>query len=198
MSALGACAALAVLELDATLVAQTLASRPLVAGAVAGALAGRAQTGALFGAAYELVGLCNLPVGGCLNWSGTVAAGTAVILSSGGAPFPLCFAAGLGTGALHARLESLERARRARSGDALAARAEQGGRALGAALGSSLMLHAAMTAVLLAAAVGLAGFASRSLWPAVPAFLRAGAAFAATSAPWIGLSSVAAWGLRRA
>jgi hypothetical protein len=175
MSLVAGCAALAALELDATLIAQTLLSRPLVAGAVVGALTGRAQAGALFGASYELLGLCNLPVGGCMNWSGTVAAGTAVVLSGAGASFPLCFAGGLAAGVAHARIEGLERARRARSGDALALRAEAGGPALGRSFSASIAAHAAMT------------FA-----------LAAGAAAAASSAPWIGLSGVAAWGLRRA
>ena len=145
MTAAAACAVLAVLELDAVLVAQTLASRPLVVGALLGALTGQAQAGMLFGAVFELLSLCDLPVGGCLTWSAPVAAGTATVIASGGAPASLCFAAGAAAGILHSRAEAFERARRASSGDALALRAEADGRTLGRAMGASIALHAAMT-----------------------------------------------------
>jgi mannose/fructose/N-acetylgalactosamine-specific phosphotransferase system component IIC len=198
VSLLAGCAALAVLELDATLIAQTLLSRPLVAGAVVGVITGRAQAGVLFGASYELLGLCNLPVGGCMNWSGTVAAGTAAMLSSAGAAFAPCFAGGLAAGAAHAWLEGFERARRARTGDALAVRAESGGSALGRSFAASIAAHAAMTFAVAGGATALVAFADGRWWPVLPGFLRAGAAVAASSAPWIGLSGVAMWGLRRA
>ena len=198
MSFLAGCAALAALELDATLIAQTLLSRPLVAGAVMGVLLGRAQAGALFGASYELLGLCDLPVGGCMNWSGTVAAGSAVLLAGAGASFATCFAGGLAVGVAHARVEAFDRARRARSGDALAVRAEAGGSSLGRSLGASIAAHAAMTFAVAGAAAALIAFADGRWWPVLPDSLRAGATLAASSAPWIGLSGVAMRGLRRA
>jgi len=198
VSLLAGCGALAALELDATLIAQTLLSRPLVAGAVVGAVTGRAQAGALFGASYELLGLCNLPVGGYMNWSGTVAAGTAVVLASSGASFAPCFAGGLLAGVAHARVEAFERARRARSGDALAVKAEAGGSALGLSFGASIAAHAAMTFAVAAGTAALVGYLDRRLWAGLPGFLQAGAALAASSAPWIGLSGVAMWGLKRA
>ena len=198
MSLIVGCAALAVLELDATLIAQTLISRPLVTGAVVGVITGRAQAGVLFGACYELLGLCDLPVGGCMNWSGTVAAGTAAMLASTGSSFAPCFAGGLAAGAAHAWIEGFERARRARTGDALAVRAEAGGAALGRSFGASIVAHAAMTFAVAGAAAALIAFADGRWWPVLPGSLRAGATLAASSAPWIGLSGVAAWGLRRA
>lgn len=198
MTAAAACAALAVLELDATLVAQTLASRPLVAGAVLGTLGGRPQAGALLGAAFELLSLSDLPVGGCLTWSAPVAAGTGAILLCAGASSSLCFVGGLAAGILHARLEGVERARRAATGDALAARAETSGRALGPAMGLSIASHAAMTFAVSGAVVAAVVLVDRYWWTRVPDCIRAGAAFAASSAPWIGLSGVAAWGLNRA
>lgn len=198
MSAAAALAALAVLELDAALVAQTLASRPLVTGALLGALTGRALAGAMFGAVFELLGLCNLPVGGCLTWSATVAAGVATVLASQGTSAPLCLLGGLAAGVLHSRLESVERARRAATGDALASRAENEGGALGRALGLSLAAHAAMTFAAAGAVVALVSFLDRRWWTEAPAFIRGGASLAAVSAPWLGLSGVAAWGLRRA
>jgi len=198
MTSAAACAVLAVLELDAALVAQTLVSRPLVVGALLGALTGHALAGAMFGVAFEVLSLCDLPVGGCLTWSAPVAAGTAVVLAARGASAPLCFLGGAAAGVLHSRLEALERARRAATGDALASRAESGGRALGPAMAVSLAAHAAMTFAAAGAVVTAFAFVDRRWWPYAPEFLRSGAALALESAPWIGLSGVAAWGLRRA
>lgn len=194
---MAACAVLAVLELDAVLIAQTLASRPLVAGAVLGALTGRPEAGLLFGAAFELLGLCDLPVGGCLTWSAPVAAGTASILAGGGTSFALCFLGGVAAGVLHSRLEAFERARRAATGDALARRAEAGGRALGLSLGSSIFLHALMTFVVAGAVTAAVGAVDRRWWAAAPDMLRGAAALISSSAPWIGLSGVTVWGMRR-
>jgi mannose/fructose/N-acetylgalactosamine-specific phosphotransferase system component IIC len=188
-----ACAALAVLELDATLVAQTLVSRPLVVGAALGWLGGRSQSGAFLGAAFELLALCDLPVGGSLTWSAPVAAGTATILLCGGTSYALCFAGGLAAGVLHSHAEAFERRRRAASVDSLAGRA-----GLGRAMGLSLAGHAAMTFAVAGACVALTALTDRHVWPHVPEMLRSGASFAASSAPWIGLSGVAAWGFNRA
>ncbi len=198
MTAAAACAALAIIELDAVLIAQTMVSRPLVTGAVLGVLTGKAQAGVLFGAAFELLSLCDLPVGGNLTWSATVAAGTATVLAGGGTAFSLCFAGGIAAGVLHSRVEAFERARRAATGDELAKRAEAGGRTLGRALGASILTHAAATFVVAGAVVAFIGLVDRRWWAGAPAFLQAGAALVASSAPWIGLSGVAAWGLRRA
>ena len=198
MTSAAACALLAFLELDAVLVAQTLVSRPLVVGPVIGALTGQAQAGLLFGAVFELLGLCDLPVGGCLTWSASVAAGTAAVLAGRGTSAPLCFAAGIAAGVLHSRAEAFERARRAATGDGLAARARAGGRALGGALAASIALHAATTFAAAGAVVALASVVDRRWWAEAPEFLRAGAALMSSSAPWIGLSGVAVWGLRRA
>lgn len=198
MSAALACAALAVLELDAVLVAQTLISRPLVVGAAIGALGGRAEAGALLGATFELLGLVDLPVGGCLTWSAPVAAGTAVVLLCAGTSFAPCLAGGLLAGLAHSKLEALERARRAATADELVRRAELGGRELGLAFGRSIAEHAAMTFAVSGLVAGAVYFLDAHLWPRVPDLLKAGASAAASSAPWIGLSGVAAWGLNRA
>lgn len=198
MTTIAACALLAALELDAVLIAQTLASRPLVVGVILGALTDKAQAGILFGAAFELLSLCDLPVGGCLTWSATVAAGTATLLVSGGSPFSLCFIGGVAAGALHSRAEAYERASRSSTGDALVRRAEAGGRTLGRALGVSIAAHAAMTFAVAGAVVALIGFVDRRWWSDAPEFLRSGAALVSSSAPWIGLSGVTAWSLRRA
>ena len=197
MTTVAACAVLAVLELDAVLVVQTLVSRPLVTGILLGALSGKPQAGALFGAAFELLSLCDLPVGGRLSWSATVAAGTATLLASQGTSFSLCFVGGVAAGVLHARAEAFERARRASTGDALAHQAEAGGRTLGRALGASIASHGAMTFATAWAVVAFVGYMDRRWWTSVPQFIQAGAALVSSSAPWIGLSGVAAWGLRR-
>jgi mannose/fructose/N-acetylgalactosamine-specific phosphotransferase system component IIC len=192
-----ACAVLAVLELDAVLIAQTLVSRPLVTGAVLGALTGNTLAGTLFGAVFELLSLCDLPVGGCLTWSATVATGTATLLAGRGTSAALCFAGGIAAGVLHSRVEALERARRAATGDALVLRAEAGGWTLGRALGLSIAAHAAMTFAVAGAVVSLVGFLDGRWWAGAPEFIRGAAALVSSSAPWIGLSGVAAWGLRR-
>lgn len=197
MTTVAACAVLAALELDAVLIAQTLVSRPLVVGSILGALTGKAQAGALFGAVFELLSLYDLPIGGCLTWSATVAAGTATLLASAGTSFSLCFAGAIAAGVLHSRLEAFERARRASTGDELAKDAEAGDPTLGRALGVSIAGHAAMTFAVAGSVVALVGFVDRRWWAGAPEFLRLGAAFISSSAPWIGLSGVAARGLRR-
>jgi PTS system mannose-specific IIC component len=53
----------AVLGLDVVSFPQAMLSRPLVAATIAGALAGRAETGFLIGATLELVALETLPIG---------------------------------------------------------------------------------------------------------------------------------------
>ncbi len=198
MSVAATCALLAVLELDATLVAQTLVSRPFVVGAVVGAAGGRAHSGALYGAAFELLALVDVPVGGCLTWSASVAAGVASALMLQGASASACLLGGIAAGLLHARFEAFERARRSAKADALAAEAEAGGPALGRAFASALAAHAAGTFALAAAVVSLVAWGDRVWWPYAPELLRAAAAAAVSSAPWIGLSGVAAWGLSRA
>lgn len=198
MSAVAACAVLAALELDSVLVAQTMISRPFVTGTLLGALTGKTAAGALLGATFELLSLCDLPVGGCLTWSATVAAGTAAVLASRGLPLPLCFAAGLAAGALHSRVEALERTRRATTCGALAERAEKSACALGRAMGLSIAAHAAMTFATALAIVSAAEFVHRNWWAGAPVFLRDAALLVSSSAPWLGLSGVAAWGLRRA
>lgn len=197
MSPLVGCAALAVLELDAALVAQTLVSRPFVVGILLGALSGAPHSGALFGASLELMSLVDLPVGGCLAWSAPVAAGTAALLAGRGCAIPVSLAGGIAAGVVHSHLEAFERARRAATGDVLAGHAASGGWTLGLALGVSLTIHVAITFAVSFAAVTLITTFDRYWWPLAPEFVRAGAAFAAANAAWIGLSSVVAWGLRR-
>lgn len=193
-----ACALLAALELDATLVAQTLVSRPLVVGAAIGMLGDRAHSGALFGAAFELLALVDLPVGGCLTWSAPVAAGVATALMLRGTSSAMCLVGGVAAGLIHARLEAVERSRRAASCDALVAAAEDGGPVLARSFGVSIAIHASGTFILAFAVVSLVGWVDRVWWPYAPEVLRAGASAALSSAPWIGLSGIAAWGLSRA
>ncbi|MEQ1920392.1 MAG: PTS sugar transporter subunit IIC [Elusimicrobiota bacterium] len=197
MNAVAACAVLAALELDAVLVAQALISRPLIIGAVLGTLTDNVYAGLFFGAAFELLSLCDLPVGGCLTWSASVAAGTATLLAGRGTSFSLCFAGGVAAGVLHARLEALERTRRASTGDALARAAEAGGGTLGRALGVSIAGHAAMTFAVAGLVMTCVSFLDRRWWAGAPEFIQAGAALVSSSAPWIGLSGVTVWGLRR-
>lgn len=196
MSPLAGCAALAVVELDATLVAQTFVSRPFVAGVLFGFLAGSPRDGALIGASCELLSLADLPVGGCLTWSAPVAAGVGALLAGSGAPLPVSLAAGLAAGVLHARAEAYERAYRGRTAGALAARAAAGG-VLGPALGASIAAHAAMTFSVALAVLLVSSALERRWWALLPDFARAGMSAAAFAAPWIGMAGVASWGIRR-
>ncbi len=197
MTLLGGCAALAVLELDATLAVQTLASRPLVVGCAFGALSGAAQAGAFMGAILELLSLADLPVGGCLTWSAPVAAGTGAMLAGRGVTPPLCLAGGIVAGIVHSRLEALERSRRAATSGAVASEAAATGR-LGGALALSLGAHAAMTLAVAYACVAAFTALDRSAWASVPEFARDGVAIASGAAPWLALAGVGVWGLRRA
>ena len=197
MSPFIGCLALALIELDAVMVAQTLVSRPLIVGVIFGALGGAPWTGALFGATFELMSLVHLPVGGALSWSGPVAAGTAALLAGLDCSSAMSLAGGLGAGVLHSRLEGFERARRMATGDALARRAAGNGRVLGFSFAVSLAAHAALTFSVSFLTLTLIPIFDRQWWPSSPVFVRAGAEFAADVAPWIGLSSLAAWGLRR-
>ncbi len=197
MTTFTACAALAIIELDVVLIAQVLVSRPLIAGSILGALIGKAQAGAFFGAVFELLSLRDLPVGGCLAWSATVAAGTATILAGNGTSFPLCFFIGIVIGILHCRIEAFERGCRASTGDNLVKGAEIGDRTLGLAMGASIARHALMTFALVSAGVAFGGFVDRRWWMSEVEVLRSGAEFIFLSAPWIGLAGVAVWALRR-
>jgi mannose/fructose/N-acetylgalactosamine-specific phosphotransferase system component IIC len=188
---------LAVLELDVALAAQTLISRPFVVGVLLGALAGAPEMGALFGAAFELLSLGDLPLGGHLTWSTSVAAGVSSLLAGGGCAFPVSLAAGIFAGLIHSRIEAFERAQRVATGEVLAGLAVGGGASLGRALGGSLAIHAAMTFAVSLSVLALGETFNRQWWPLFPEFVRGGVSFAADNAPWIALSGVAAWGLRR-
>ena len=92
------------LGLDATAAFQTMASRPLVAGAVAGWLLGDAPSGLALGAVLELCWIGALPVGSLVPPDGTAAAifAPAVLgaLKSQGLPWPAAAAIGILAGLL--------------------------------------------------------------------------------------------------
>jgi mannose/fructose/N-acetylgalactosamine-specific phosphotransferase system component IIC len=199
-SAAGA-GAIALVELDAASVGPFLLSRPLVVGPLAGWLCGNAWTGAMLGGVFEALTLEEMPLGGCLDFSAPVAAGSAAWLAAGPAALPLeaAFLVGLAAGWTHARLE--RRLRRLRGERVRAVVAETAaGRApsLGAELASALAAQSAATFVVTFAALAALGPALSRLWPALPEFLRAGARAAFLAAPWLGAGSLAAALLRRA
>lgn len=153
-------AGVAVLEADAALVGQWLLSRPLVVGPLVGWAAGEPALGAALGALVEVFCLEELPVGSVVPPNGTVAVGTAVLLSAGpsGVPPGLALPVGLALGAAHGRLEVRLRSWRA----ALTARALESvvteGTVPWRALWSrSLGAHVAATALFVYAAVALGG-----------------------------------------
>lgn len=192
-------AAVAALELDAVHAGQTLVSRPLVVGTVIGWLSGDALGGAALGASFEVLGLADLPVGGCLTWSAPVAAGVAALLSGAGAESGPCFLAGLVAGVAHARVEAFERGRRVAPVAALEADAAAGKKPRhGLTLGFSMLFHFLLTLALVAGATRLFARPALATWPSLPAPLRAGVSAAAAGALWVGLAAVVVRGFKRA
>ena len=198
MTIMSACAVIAILELDAVMVAQILVSRPLIVGLIMGTLTGSINSGVFLGGTFELLSVCDLPVGGSLTWSSTIASGTSSLLAAGGTPLPLCFIGGIASGIFHCRLEAIERSWRASSGEAVALLAEQDIHFLGRALGSSILIHAFATFCVAILAVSTIDMISRYGWMAVPECIQSGASSMVYGAPLIGLSGILARGLKRA
>ncbi len=194
-------AALALLELDEASVGPFLLSRPFVTAPLLGFALGSPWLGAAVGAVFELLTLTELPLGGCLDLSAPIAAGSAVFLAAGPAALPLeaAFPAGLAAGWAHARVERALRARRAaacrRAEEALAA-----GRPprLGAEIAGTIGVQAAAAFALALTVFALGGPALSRLWPLLPDALRAGARTALETAPWLGAGGLAASLWRRA
>ena len=188
----------AILELDATLVGQTMVSRPLVTGSFLGALSGAPLHGAALGAALEVMSLTRLPVGGALSWSATTAAAVASLAAGRGAALELCLLGGLAAGVVHSRMEAFERDRRAARAPALAAAVIEGRRAMLPAIAASLLVHAAWTAALCAISVESIAAFDIKVWMRATDTLRGAARGAAFFGPWLALSSAAVWCWRRA
>lgn len=199
MTLLPISAAVAALELDQVLFAQTSLSRPLVVGTLLGAAAGRSGAGFVTGACFEYLSLADLPVGGNLTWSATIATAVALSVQAGGASMPFSFAAGLLAGWLHSRIESVERAKRVFVMDRIeSAVRKDGAPCYGRAMTLSLTAHALWTFAFLVTFVSVSSYAGANLWTHAPSSVDAGLGFAATCAPWLGLSSLAVWGYQRA
>jgi mannose/fructose/N-acetylgalactosamine-specific phosphotransferase system component IIC len=189
VSALAGAAGIAALELDAASIGPFLLSRPFVVAPLVGWARGDVWSGAALGAVFEAVTLAELPLGGCLDLSAPVAAGTAAWLACGpsGLPLEAAFLTGLAAGWVHARAE--RGLRRSRGALARRAEAELGaGRPprLGAKIASALTVQAAATfAVCLVFLAGASAFLP-PLWARLPELALVGARTAFLSAPWIG------------
>lgn len=196
--ALGA-ALTALLEIDAAAVGPFLFSRPFIVGPLVGALFGNCWIGAGLGVAIEVATLEELPLGGRLGISSTVAAGVAVCLAAGPLALPVeaSFPAGLVAGWGHAFVERGLRSRRGRRIRRLEDELAAGGSPrLGAAIASALGLQMAATFFLTLGAVLVAGDVISRLWPLLPQTLRSGMTVAVAAAPWLGAGGLAA-ALRR-
>jgi len=200
LPALAGAAGIAALELDAASIGTFLLSRPFVVGPLVGLARGDVWTGAALGAIFEALTLAELPLGGCLDLSACVAAGTAAWLACDAARIPTeaCFLAGLAAGWVHARAE--RRLRRARAALARGAEAAlHGGRpaGLGAKIVEALSVQAAATFAVCACFLAASSAVLPALWPRLPAFAAVGARTAFLAAPWLGAGSlVAALGRR--
>jgi mannose/fructose/N-acetylgalactosamine-specific phosphotransferase system component IIC len=197
-----ACASgLAALELDAASVGPFLLSRPFVVGPLVGWALGDAWTGAVLAAVFEALTLEELPLGGCLELSASVAAGTAAWLAAGPAALPVeaAFLCGLVAGYAHAAVE--RRLRRTRGGHARRVEAAlEAGRApgLGAELSAALALQVVATFVVVFVLLSALGPTGARAWAVLPDALRAGARTAFLGAPWLAGGSLAASLVRRA
>lgn len=198
-SVLCGAAALAVLELDAASVGTFLFSRPFVVGPLIGWARGDVWSGAALGAAFEALTLSELPLGGRLDLSACVAAGTAAWLGGGGVPPAAAFFAGLAAGWVQARVERRLRVTRADLARG-AERALRGGRPphLGARLAAALSAQAAATLAVCAVSLAAGAVILPAAWAALPEFARVGARSAFLAAPWIGAGGLAASLGRRA
>jgi mannose/fructose/N-acetylgalactosamine-specific phosphotransferase system component IIC len=193
-------AGIAALELDAASIGTFLLSRPFVVGPLVGWARGDVYSGAALGVVFEALTLAELPLGGCLDLSASVAAGTAAWLACGvsGVPLEAAFLAGLAAGWAHARAERRLRAARG----ALARRAEDALRAgrpegLGAKLASALAVQAAATFAVSLFFIAASAALLPALWRRLPEFALVGARTAFLCAPWIGAGGlVAALGRR--
>lgn len=182
---------IAILEADGVLIGQWMLSRPLITGPLCGLLLGDPASGLSLGVLFELFCLDRPPVGGKMEFNGTVAAGSAVLLAGGphAAPLALAFPAGAVLGYVHRLIES--RIRDWRSGLSLRAAgdlAADGRVNWERLLLPSVGVHIAATAVLLYLAVGIAGPWAVRAWEAAPAFLTGGLEAAFRTAPWIGFA----------
>jgi len=197
-SALTAAGLLAVVELDAASIGPFLISRPFVVGPLIGWARGDAWSGAVLGAVFEALTLAELPLGGRLDVSAPIAAGTAAWLAASGLPYEAAFAAGIAAGWTHALVE--RRLRRGRGALARRSEAELGaGREprLGAKLASALAVQAAATFAVSLAFLAAGSEVLPALWPRLPEFVAVGARTCFLSAPWIGAGGlVAALGRR--
>ncbi|MFI5345452.1 MAG: PTS sugar transporter subunit IIC [Elusimicrobiota bacterium] len=191
----GAAGAIALLELDAASVGPFLLSRPFVVGPLVGWACGDLWSGAVLGAIFESLTLEEMPLGGCLDFSATVATGAAAFLASsrGGLPIEAAFPAGLAAGWAHAGLEKyLRRGRGVHARRLEAALAAGRTPWYGLEITGALVLQAGATFALTLAILASVGPVGARLWPLLPEFLRAGARAAFVCAPWIGGGSLAA------
>ncbi|MDD5655734.1 MAG: PTS sugar transporter subunit IIC [Elusimicrobia bacterium] len=186
----GAAALAALLELDDVHIAQIMVSRPIVLGPLLGLCLGQPAAGLALGAAYELLGLNDLPMGERMPLNGSVAAAAAILLSAGDRALApeLAFPAGLAAGWTHRRLESALRQRRRNlcgSAEKRVLRGDApglGGLAARALAGQAAATFAFFLAVLLAGGPLLSWF-----WAHAPRAVERGLGFSWAMAPWLGL-----------
>lgn len=190
----------ALVDLDATHLVHSMASRPIVLGPLLGAVCGDPLSGAAFGAAAEALSLDRSPTGAALPLNGGVAAACAVLLHVSPAAVPAAAAlpAGLALGVGHRAVEGLVRSRRSALAEDARRQAEGGSVSWGRLLARGLGTHLAASAAFVYISVAVLAPALAWAWGAAPEAVREGLGRALAAAPWLGAASVARLLWRRA
>ena len=185
---------LAFLELDAASVGPLLLSRPFVVAPLTGWFLGNAQPGIIFAILFEALTLEELPLGGCLHVSASIAAGVSTWLCVGIAvPLEAAFLCGIGAGWVHALVERRLRRTRAVHVQRVEMALAHGLPAqLGAEVSAALALQAVTTFTVAMFAYFISAAVVPRYWHFIPQVFRIGVGTAFVVSIWIGAGSLTA------
>lgn len=190
---------LALLELDVASLGTSLVSRPFVVAPLIGWALHDLWSGVFFALVFEALTLEEMPLGGCIYLSATIAAGISTWLAVEGVPMELAFLCGLAAGWIHAGVERRLRGTRVvhvqRVEKALADGREPN---FGAEVTAALAVQVVATFVVTFAVFSASLMLLPRGWLLLPQALRDGARMALLAAPWIGAGSLASSLWRRA
>ncbi|MBI5622486.1 MAG: PTS sugar transporter subunit IIC [Elusimicrobia bacterium] len=189
-------AAVAAAELDSTLAAQLMVSRPIVLGPILGFAMGSPLVGAFVGLVVELLSHDKIPVGGLIPANAPISAGAGLLLAlgPGAVALPVAVPAGLLLGRLHGPLVDAplrrRRGRMAREVGETLARGEDV--SLGLLAGRELLLQFLANLAMLLAVIVVVKPLGRLTWRVVEdTALGTGLWSAVLISPWAGLGMLA-------